>query len=316
MLFKNSIKVLISNFNLVWKMILYFLLGVLACSGLLALFLNPVIRLIEDAGFFEKLIDLYSSFITSLNLSVALQNLSIILDDAWEFFVSNISQVWWNIVCSGVVVFFLSVFYQSLSHLAVCNSLHLYIGSLTKQGFFASFADVFVKNLRLQISRYLVGLPLSLIYMGLFLASLKMFRHTVYLDLLAVFVIVVGFVVLMAFKMVLFSAWAPTMTVMNYGVFKSLRVALKMNFRRFGRVFSSSIAIVLGIVVLNMFLGLFTFFVGLILSIPVSFIMYNAFGMVCVYEGQGMRYYVDIYNVITPNKKEISDKLNDMKYII
>jgi len=29
-----------------------------------------------------------------------------------------------------------------------------------------------------------------------------------------------------------------------------------------------------------------------------------------------MRYYVDIYNVITPNKKEISDKLNDMKYII
>lgn len=316
MLFKNSVKVFISNFNLVWKMILYFILGVLLCSGLLALFLNPVIRLIEDAGFFEKIIDLYSSFITSLNLSEAFQDLSIIFDEAWTFFVSNISQVWWNVVGSGVVIFFLSVFYQSLSHLAVCNSLHLYIGSLTKQGFFASFGDVFVKNLRLQICRYLVDLPLSLMYIGLFLASLKMFRHNVYLDLLAVVVIVVGFVVLMAFKMMLFSSWAPTMTVMNYGVFKSLRVSLKMNFRRFGRVFSGCIAIVLGLLVLNMFLGLFTFFVGLILAIPVSFIIYNAFGMVCVYEGQGMRYYVDIYNVITPNKKEISDKLNDMKFIV
>jgi len=44
--------------------------------------------------------------------------------------------------------------------------------------------------------------------------------------------------------------------------------------------------------------------------------LYCSFGMIVAFEGQGMRYYVDIYNVITPKKKETSDKLVEMKYIV
>ena len=51
-------------------------------------------------------------------------------------------------------------------------------------------------------------------------------------------------------------------------------------------------------------------------SIPISYMLYNVLGMVCLYEGQGMRYYVDVYNVITPQKRELTDKLNKMKYIV
>ena len=64
------------------------------------------------------------------------------------------------------------------------------------------------------------------------------------------------------------------------------------------------------------FFGLFTCLVGLIVTVPASFLLYSSFGMVSAYESQGMRYYVDIYNVITPKKKERLDKLTDMKYIV
>jgi len=99
-------------------------------------------------------------------------------------------------------------------------------------------------------------------------------------------------------------------------VWKSFRVALKNVFKRFGKVYSNAVGMVLTVIIINMSFGLFTFMAGLIISVPISFLLYNSLGMVFAYEVQGMRYYVDIYNVVTPNKKEISDKLKDMKFIV
>ena len=164
--------------------------------------------------------------------------------------------------------------------MAVSQSLHFYIGSLTRQGFWSSYSENFAKNLRSQFAYFFVTLPLNALYLFLFILSLKLFGIHWLLNILAVFIIVLGFVVLLAFKWVMFSTWIPTMVVMNYGVWKSLRYSIKSVFKRFGRVFS------------------------------------NAIGMVLVYDDQGMRYYVDIYNVVTPSKKEITDKLKEMKYII
>jgi hypothetical protein len=61
---------------------------------------------------------------------------------------------------------------------------------------------------------------------------------------------------------------------------------------------------------------MFTLLVGLLVSIPMSYLLYSSFGMVTAYECQGMRYYVDVYNVITPMKKEMKDKLEDLKFVV
>ena len=97
---------------------------------------------------------------------------------------------------------------------------------------------------------------------------------------------------------------------------KNLKIAFKNSFRRFGRTFGGAVGVVLVMIILNGLLGVFTFLVGLLISIPMSFMLYSSYGMIVTYEAQGMRYYVDIYNVITPKKKENSDKLSEMKYIV
>lgn len=316
MVYKNSIKLLFSNFNLVWKMALYFVIVFAICAGLLFLSLNPIYRMINEAGFINELVDLYTNFLSSLNLASALESLSNVIDSMFVFFADNISKIWINVVGVGLTVFFFNSFMHCLVNMASCKSLHLYIGSLTRQGFFTSFFENLGKNIRAQFCYYFVTLPFNILFVWLFVISLRLFGISWIMNILAVFIIVLEFILMMSLKTTLFSVWIPTIVVMNYGIFKSLRTSWKMVFRKFGRVFSNAIGIVLTIMVLNLLLGMFTFMVGLIVSIPISFLLYNVFGMVNVYEGQGMRYYVDIYNVITPKKKEDSDKLKDMKYIV
>ena len=200
--------------------------------------------------------------------------------------------------------------------MAICNSLHLYIGSMNKQGFFTSFSECFGKSLKFNLVKFLLVLPFNLFYGWLFLSFLKLFGISWYLNILAVFAIIIVFVLLFAFKSMLFSVWCPTYVVLNYGIFKSLRTTIKTVFKRFPRYFGAAVGIVITVLVLNVFLGLFTFIVGFIVSIPISFMLYNVYGMVSIYEGQGMRYYVDVYNVITPSKKETADKFKDMKFIV
>ena len=316
MIFKNSIKILFSNFSNVWKMILYFLFVFAVSTGLLFLFVNPILKTIDNAGFFDRFVELYSNFRTNLDLSVFFQDTASLIDSLFQFIIDNATELWFWFLGIAIVVFFLNSFLLSLSNMAVCKSLHLYIGSMNKQGFFASFADGFGKNIRFQLVRYLVSMPINILYAVLYLLSLRLFGISWYVNILAVMLIIVGIILLFAFKTMIFSVWCPAYVVLNYGIFKSLRTAIKTVFKRFGRYFGAAVGVVLTIFVLNVFLGLFTFIVGFIVSIPISYMLYNVLGMVCLYEGQGMRYYVDVYNVITPSKKETADKLKDMKYLV
>ena len=316
MLFKNSVKILLSNFNIVWKMALYFIVVFALCIAGLYFLISPILEIIGEAGFFSQIIDLYSDFLSNLNLTEALETLSQILDNLFAFVVENISQLWFYFIGIAILIFFINFILFNLSNMASCMSLHLYIGSMTKQSFFASFSENFGKNLKFQLCNFLVTFPFNFLYVGLFVLTLKLFGISFFLDIIALLVIVVGLVALIALKNSIFVAWLPSMVVMNYGVFKSLKLGIKTVFKRFGRVFGCMVGYVITILVLNLSVGLFTLMTGLIISIPISFLLYNVIGMVVIYEGQGMRYYVDVYNVVTPQKKEITDKLKDMKYIV
>lgn len=316
MTFKNSIKILFSNFNLVWKMLLFFVVVFAVMAFALYLIVEPIIQMIDAAGFFARFVDLYTDFLSSLNLTGLFDSIAQLVDEIFVFIGENISTLWYSFLGAFVMGLGINCILCNLVNYACCNSLHLYMGSMTKQGFFTSLAEDYSKNLRIQIAYYFVTLPINLIGIVLLILSLQLFNISWAISLIAVFVIIIGFILFMSFKAVLFSAWIPTIVVMNYGIFKSLKVALKMTFKKFGRVFSTAIGIVLTLICVNMFFGLFSFMTGLLISIPISYLLCCVFGMVIVYEGQGMRYYVDIYNVITPHKKEVSDKLKDMLYIV
>lgn len=317
MRYKNSIKIVFSNFNIVWKSMLYFLTVLLCVSGLMYFAVNPIFELLKSSGFVDNVVGSYTEFLTSLNFSEFMLSIKDLSVDLIGLFSDNISTIWINFLSIALILGFLLVVFNHLAIYPMSNSLNYYMNSINSYSFYSSFSDTFGKSLKVTIVKYLVSLPIDFIIAVVLYFSLGLFNTNIWIvSFFAPFVIMLIFVLLFAIKSTLFACWVPTMVTLNYGVLKSLGVGIKTSFRYFWKVFGTAVGMILTIIVLNVFLGLFTFGVGFLISIPASFLLYSAFGMVVTFEGLGMRYYVDVYNVITPPKKEKTDKFEDMRYIV
>lgn len=317
MRYKNSIKIVFSNFNIVWKSMLYFLGVVLLSSGLMYFAVNPIFELLKTSGFVDDVVGSYTNFLSSLNFSEFMVSITDLSVDLIGIFKDNISTIWINFTAIAFILGFLLVVLNHLAIYPMSNSLNYYMSSINNYSFYSSMSDTFGKSLKATLVKYLVSIPINAIIIVIMAFSLRLFNTNIWIiSLLAPFLIMSLFVVLMALKSTLFACWIPTMITLNYSVLKSLGVGIKASFRHFWKVFGTAVGMILTIIVLNVFLGLFTFGAGFLISIPTSFLLYSAFGMVVTFEGLGMRYYVDVYNVITPPKKEKTDKFEDMKYIV
>jgi len=316
MIYKNSIKILFSNFNIVWKSLLYYLFTFLISVTLIILCLNPIYQILNNEGLINRIVELYTDFITTLDLKALIETINHLVDRFLEIFVDNISQFWFSFIMIAVIIFIFGAIVSNITIMPACNSIHYYMGSMNKHGFYLSFAETFGKSLKAQLAYFVVSLPIKAINIILIILGIKLVSVSWILSIFAGFLLFLEFILLMSFKVSLFTSWVPTMVVLNYGAFKSLRVSIKNTFRTFGRIFSNSIGVVVTIILLNVVLGLFTFMTGLLISIPASYLLYSVFGMVVTYENQGMRYYVDVCNVVTPHKRELTDKLSNMKYIV
>lgn len=316
MLYKNSIKILLSNFNIVWKSMLYYFLVFAVNIFLIILCINPVYKLLLNSGFINNCIDVYGDFLTSLNLTELFSSISNLFNAFCDIIVNNISSYWFYFLSLAVIVFFLKTILCNLTIMVSSNSLHYYMSSLNKHGFFTSFSETWGKSLKVQVIYVFLALPVKLFQLVLFILTLKLFNIYFWLSVLAIILIIFEFVLFTALKYVLFAGWIPTIVVMNYSPMKALKVSLKNTFRIFPRALSNAIGIVITIIIINVLMGPFTLMVGFLLSIPISYMLYSTFGMVLLYECQGMRYYVDIYNVISPQKRERSDKFKKMKFVV
>lgn len=316
MIYKNSLKILLSNFDIVWKTILYYIFLFFITGGLIFLCVNPIYKLLEQSGFIENITTVYADFLTNLNLTQLLLTINDLIVQFTSILTENLSTVWINFVGLAFVFIFLKTYLSNLTIMSSCNALHYYMGSMNKHSYVLSFKETFGQNLKAQLAYFVVSLPQKILYTLLFVLSLRLFDISFVMSIVSIFVIVIGFCLLLGFKYTLFAGWIPTMIVMNYSVFKSLKVSVKNSFRIFPRVFSNAVGIAITLILANFLIGIFTFMVGLVITIPFSYLLLSAFGMVVTYEAQGMRYYVDVYNVITPKKKEISDKLKSMKYVV
>lgn len=316
MIYKNSIKILLSNFDIVWKTIIYYLFVFALTIFLGYLCVNPVYKILEQSGFIDNIVTVYSEFLTNLNLTQLLVSFDDLLIQFLTILQDNLATVWINFAGLAFVVIFVRTIFSNFTIMASCNSLHYYMGSMNKHGFYASFSETFAKNLRFQLIFFFVNLPIKIVFYLLCFLCLRLFGISLFFTLLAIVLLFLLICFFCAFKHCLFDGWIPTMIVMNYDIFKALKVSIKNSFRIMRRIFGSAVGIVITLILSNFFLGIFTFGFGLIISIPFSYLLASVFGMVITYEGQGMRYYVDVYNVITPKKKEVGDKLKGMKFIV
>ena len=75
MLYKNTIKMIFSNFNIVWKLLTYLLIVFLITAIPTIFLINPIINTISGAEGFKSLVTLIKEFSTDFNLNLLFSNL-------------------------------------------------------------------------------------------------------------------------------------------------------------------------------------------------------------------------------------------------
>ena len=316
MIYKNSLKIMMNNFFLVSRIFVLMVLQAGMLFGLSYVFLLPVIRLLEQQGFFATLQGYYEQFLQTLNFQLAFEHIGEMLEQFYTLVMNNFSSVGWWLIALVVLYILLNAFLSNFYELVVSNSLYQSMSNNIRYGFGPSLVSTLTQNIRYSLLSLVVKLPLGLISLFVIAMSFKLlFVGGIVSFFAPLFILLIAFTVLSVQKTLLYG-WAPALLSFNKGVFASWWESLKVTKFKLKKSFANGFYVLLTVFVVNVFAGLVTFGAALIITLPMSVLLIQALGMVLFYSNYGMRYYVDPYNVIVPNTREQTQPLCNMKYIV
>ena len=316
MMYKNTFKLVLSNFHLVWKILAYMVIAGLVLLGLCYACSLPILKVLIEQGFSKKFIDLFGDFSRSFNIYQLFGNGVNLIDEFIEIILLNISNLWLYIVLFLFILVIGRAFLYGFYLFAATNVLYFYMGSNIKYGFTHSLFSTLKTNIKYQLCSLITILPIDCLFMVGLYFLLRFFVLSEGLLILAPVALFFVAILLFSFKITFFSGWLPAIMVFECGVWQGLKKGVKAVFRRFYRNFSTSVFVILTIIIINVICAVCTFGASIFVTIPLSSVVIVVYNMVMFYTSQGMRFYVDNEQVVTPKRLEETDGLGGLKYII
>lgn len=313
MIFRNTIRLLLSNFSNVWKALLYYVICIVLTAAVCWSVASPVIYNLNKAGVFADFYALLQSFFDGVKFESVATSLNSIIDTAWNVISSNFQ---FNYIFLIVWVFFVFPFTLDLAQLAMGEVLYGYMTSQVKYSFTGRYIKNIGKSCVYSLFRYLVLFVLNVLAMSLLVGVIKFVVLGGFVNILLALLVFALSLVLFAFKHALVSCWMPGIAVLNSNPFKALKQNFKCVFSKFFSIFSNYLTLVMLALAVNVMSFVFTFGVSIILTLPLTAFVFVIFQMVTYFTVNGMRFYVYPDMFITPQKYEEQDKIKKLKYLI
>lgn len=308
MMFKNSTKLLLANFDKVWKLLVYHILCFAFCFALLSIFYNFFVEKIVLAWQDANLSGVFASG-TFYGYSVS-NVLHGIVNAIINFFTSIFEENIGIGIYFILIIFYLLPFLMNVGKYVVDEMIYGFMSSAQKQSFTGTFLRTLGKSTQFAAIKTLYAIPFNaLIFFSLYCLSRVQNEIFDYIMPLAIAIIPAIF---FAFKQTFNAGWAPAMVVFDVNVFKAFTIGNRAMFRRGIRVFSTSFVICLLAIVLSLILGLYSLIIILPIILPFS----DIFEMTAFFSSQGMRFYADYDTILTPKKLEEVDKIENAKFIL
>ncbi len=308
MMFKNSCRLLCANFAGVWKLLVYHILSIAVCVGLLAVFYQNYFDYFELASTQANLASVWDTG-TLYGASFA-KALTIVVNFAIYFFQIMFTKNIGIGIYFCVIIFLLLPILMNIGKVVTCELMYGYMSACQKQSFTGTFLKTLKTSLSYSVFKVFYALPFNaLIVLGMW--SLTRVNNNIF-DHFMPFAFVILTAILMSIKELFNAGWAPAKVVYAHNILSSYTIGMRAVLRRGARVFSTAIIVYLLAVVLSMVLGLYS----IIIILPVVPAFVHIFEMVCFFSSQGMRFYVDNDTILSPKRLEEVDKLEDAKYII
>ena len=312
MMFKNSVKLLFSNFTTVWKLLLYYLVVALIGVGLVAPAFSSIVEVFRNHNFFEVVVDLFTTFNLGSNITSIFAGFGTVISTLvvciLEYFVVH---TWLAVYLTFVFVIVLPFLFE-LGAIATGETLYGYMSSQAKVGFTGRLFSSLRRSFRYILAKLLIATPLNILVFYVIYKAFGLTTLSGDIRLAVPFIITVVLCVVVALRFVLLSGWLPALLVYDGGVWSAFARGVKAVGRRFFRTFSTMLVVVLLNICIDVLFGSIAF----LILIPLEVFLIYIVDFVMFYGSQGMRYYVDGETIISPKRLEEVDSFNKCKDII
>ena len=312
MFLKNTIKLTFVNSSNIWKILLYRILCILCVLGLTTVIAWPIINVLIKDNFFVNLQKSFEDMLFNLNF----EKLFLTVDKVFKNLAEIISNHGYAVQAVLVAVFdvILISFLEEYASLAVHQSVGGYMSSLTRYSFTNGYVSNFGKATFLALLRTATTLVINIVlWVGMYFLASTLYAK---IGVIAIVITFMLALLLVSVKHTVFCGWEPAYLIHDETVLASLKMAVSVVCKKFFKVLSSFVILLLAVFILNIFALTFTAGVGLLVTLPLTTLMLIILDEVVYRELLGMRYYVDSEHIVTPKKLEQQDSFSKVKDII
>lgn len=303
MIYKNSMKLITSNFSLVWKQLAYTLVRLAIIVGLTVLVSRPILDLLASYDYAQTLGNVWQSVYT--NTASALPALRESIVSFCSIISQNLNQIWYSVLLFFFVTIIINAFLKHVGKYTLSYVAHNNFTSLNKCGYCHSLISNMGKICKYALCRLVLDLPftaLKVLYVIVYCYCLNNWI----LAIVGITLLIILFTITYALQISICNNFAVEQINTGKNPFKSVFRSYKSQ-KDFAKVFSNAIVIVLTIIVINLVIGVFSFAAGLLITMPASMVLVVIFELISHYTITKQRYYLSptiIVDTTTAGKVE------------
>lgn len=308
MKFKHAFHILVDNFSVTYKQLLYRLVIYIVAALIAWGILTPFIRDFINSEALNDLLTNVKTFIWDflsgnvLSLEPVSKNIIEAYDQLIHLFQTRISEI----VLTGLLLLTLLIVEKWLTGLGNYTTAVIINDKMLLRTT-SPFIRTLISHFKEAALFNLIYVPLSVLYdlivaAGLFVTLFFMIRGIQFF-FVSVFIFALIMVLAIAIKMTFTCDWLPALIRGKMGQRKSIKYAFSQKNKKTFNVFSNFVVILIMILAVNLLALFFTFGVGLLLVLPASYVIIISFEMVNYYDREELRYFLDKNTIIKPEKE-------------
>lgn len=308
MKFKHTFNVFIDNFSIVYKQLLYRVIIMLIFGAITTAAVYPFIMSLINSEQLQHLIDIAIDYALNLlngnfsELSSLAENVIKAYNAFWELLRTKFT----GFVLSCLLILLVrlvSKWFDGLGNYATAAAINDKMALRAKQPFITTL----IRNLKDAAIYNAIYVPLSMLY-DLAVATVMFFLlffllNNVLYFLVCLFLFVLAIVISLVIKMAFTTDWLPAIIRGKKGQLGAFKYTFSQTGKSTLTVMSDFAIIVLLIFSINVAAALTTFGVGLLLTIPSSYVLILCYELVNYYDREGLKYFVDNNTIVCTAKE-------------
>lgn len=298
MSYKNTMKLFASNFTFVWKQLVY----VVGCLILLALCsyttIKPIIELLAENGIGAEFNNLFQAIYSSpnefaLRFSDVCKNIILVIS-------KNFSEIYLSLIFAVLLCVLMPYLLVQISIFNLSSIAYQKLTMNMTVRYSRNALATFKPALKYAFANVLFSLPFMLINFA-FVFLYILLAKTILSAIIGLVMLSAVTIFINSVEIAIFAHYTGLLISKPQNVFKAFGKSFGVVSKKFWKNLSTSIILHLTIIFVNSFIMVFTFFAGLIVSIPATFVVMAFYYIVSYLNTVGQRYYLSdtvIYNPV------------------